>query len=145
MYYYRFDEFKEDIERFSRQLGAYKPDIIVAIARGGVTFGHFLSEKLNLRALYTLNSIHYDGTIKRDDILLCNIPEIPPDSKVLVVDDIVDSGDTMQEVMTTLRRIYPESDFKSGALFYKKSASFIPDFKVREADRWIHFFWNKDE
>lgn len=143
MYDYQYDAFKEDIDRFIDQLGHYKPDIILAIARGGVTFGHFLSEKLDLRELYTLNSVHYDDTIKRDEILLYNIPKIPPKSQVLVVDDIVDSGDTMQEVMTTLQKRYPDAGFKSGALFYKESASFTPDFWIRKADEWIHFFWNK--
>ncbi len=144
MYYYQYDEFKEDINRFIAQMDLYKPDIIVAIARGGVTFGHFLSEKLNLRELYTLNSIHYDDTIRRDDILLYNIPNIPAKSRVLVVDDIVDSGDTMQEVTGTLQGMYPDCDFKTGSIFYKESASFTPDFKVRKAEEWIHFFWNKD-
>jgi len=142
MYYYQFDEFIADINHFSEQFGNYKPDIIVAIARGGVTFGHFLSEKLNLRELFTLNSIHYDDTIKRSDIRLSNIPQIAETSKVLVVDDIVDSGETMQEVMSTLQRLFPTSEFKSGALFYKKDAIYQPDFKVKEAHEWIHFFWN---
>ncbi len=142
MYYYQFDEFNRDIERFCNSLKGYRPDIILAIARGGVTFGHFLSEKLNLRSLYTLNSIHYNDTIKRDDIKLYNIPDIPPHTDVLVVDDIIDSGETMSEVMKTLEKRFAKSRFKSGALFYKKDAKFRPDFKVNEAHDWIHFFWN---
>ena len=142
MYYYKYDDFTHDIDRFCTILDAYKPDIILAIARGGVTFGHFLSEKLNIRSLFTLNSIHYNDTIKLDHIQLFNIPEIPANSKVLVVDDIVDSGDTMQEVMSTLKNHFPKSDFKSGVLFYKKNAAYVPDYKVHEANDWIHFFWN---
>ena len=142
MYFYEYDEFKDDINRFCNSLGDYKPDVIVAIARGGVTFGHFLSEKLNLRGLYTLNSVHYDDTIKRDDIIICNIPDIPANAHVLVVDDIVDSGDTMSEVVQTLKKRFPQSYFKSGVIFYKKNALFQPDFKIREAKEWIHFFWN---
>lgn len=142
MYFYKYDEFKEDLNRFCDNLGDYKPDIILAIARGGVTFGHMLSEKLNVRALYTLNSVHYDDTIKLDSIKIYNIPDIPVYTKVLVVDDIVDSGDTMAAVMQRLRTKFPKSIFKSGALFYKKDALCQPDFKVREADDWIQFFWN---
>lgn len=142
MYHYDYDEFMIDINRFVAQMEDYRPDIIVAIARGGVTFGHFLSEKLNLRALYTLNSIHYDDTIVREDLELRNIPLIEEGKDVLIVDDIVDSGDTMHAVVTEFERRYPTSRFKTGALFYKPKAIFQPDFKVKEASEWIHFFWN---
>ena len=142
MYFYEYSEFTKDINHFCNILDNYKPDVIVAIARGGVTFGHFLSEKLDQRALYTINSVHYDDTIKRNDIKICNIPDIPADTDVLVVDDIVDSGETMYEVMQTLKKRFPQSDFKSGAIYYKKDAVFKPDFKIREAKEWIQFFWN---
>ena len=142
MYFYNYDEFKEDINRFCSTLNSYKPDIIVAIARGGLTFGHFLSEKLNLRKLYTLNSIHYNGTIKQNDITIYNIPDIPENANVLIVDDIVDSGETMFKVMNIFKKRFPQSNFKSGVIFYKKNAIFQPDFKIKEAKEWIHFFWN---
>ncbi len=142
MYHYQYDEFIADINRFVTEMGNYRPDVILAIARGGVTFGHFLSEKLNIRELCTLNSVHYDDTIKRDDIRIYNVPELPPESHVLVVDDIADSGETLQNVMGVLKRKYPTHHFKTGVLFYKKEAVFQPDFKVREADEWIRFFWN---
>lgn len=145
MYHYQYDEFLDDLNRFVTEMGTYRPDIILAIARGGVTFGHFLSEKLNIRELYTLNSVHYDDTIKRDDIRLYNIPGLPEKSKVLVVDDIADSGETLQEVMTVLRKKYPSTVFKTGVLFYKEHAVYQPDFKIRKADEWIRFFWNFDE
>ncbi len=143
MYYYNFDEFTTDINHFSEQLKTYKPDVILAIARGGVTFGHFLAEKLNLRELYTLNSIHYNDTIKLDGINIYNIPKIPDNTQVLVVDDIVDSGDTMLAVLTKLRHLNPKCVFKTGAIFYKTDALYQPDFKLHLADDWIHFFWNQ--
>ncbi len=142
MYHYQFDEFIEDIERFVAQMDGYRPDVILAIARGGVTFGHFLSEKLNIRELYTLNSIHYDDTIKRDEIVIYNLPEIQMNKEVLVVDDIVDSGDTMQAVIDLLHQHCPTCNFKSGVLFLKEEAGYQPDFSVQTAHDWINFFWN---
>ena len=139
---YTYEEFLSDLNIFCNSLGDYKPDVIVAIARGGVTFGHFLSEKLNIREFYTLNSIHYDDTIKLETIKLFNIPKIDKNLQVLVVDDIVDSGDTMTEVMQTLENIFPKNCFKSGVLFCKHDASYEPDFKVNITREWIQFFWN---
>ncbi len=143
MYYYKYEEFIQDVEIFHKQTQSYEPDIILAVARGGVTFGHFLAEKFNLRNLYTLNSIHYDDTKKLDFIKVFNIPKLPENKKVLVVDDIVDSGESLKEIMRQLQKKYPKTTFKTGAIFYKKNAIFTPDFKVKEAHDWIEFFWTK--
>lgn len=143
MYHYKYEEFIQDLELFCESIKAYEPDIILAIARGGVTFGHFVAEKLDLRELYTLNSIHYDNMKKLSTIKIYNIPNLPQDKKVLVLDDIVDSGESMREIMKILEQKFPKTSFKTGAIFYKKDAIFTPDFKIKEASDWIEFFWNK--
>ena len=68
MYYYDYEEFVEDIDTIYNKTKEFEPDIILAVARGGVTLGHFLAEKFKLRELYTLNSIHYDDTKKLETI-----------------------------------------------------------------------------
>lgn len=143
MYYYRYEEFIEDIESLYNSTKSFEPDIILAVARGGVTIGHFLAEKFKIRALYTLNSIHYDDTKKLDFVKVFNIPELPSDKKVLVVDDILDSGESLKEIMTQLQNLYPKTIFKTAVIFYKKEAIFTVDFNVREANDWIEFFWTK--
>ncbi len=142
MYHYKYEEFVQDLELFCEFMGDYKPDIILAVARGGVTFGHFMAERLELRELYTLNSIHYDDKQKLPTIKISNIPNLPPDKKVLVLDDIVDSGESMREIMLVLGQKFPKTSFKTGAIFYKKDAIFTPDFKIKEAYNWIEFFWS---
>jgi len=143
MYYYNYEEFVKDIEIFYKQSESFEPDIILAIARGGVTFGHFLAEKFQLRDLYTLNSIHYDETKKLDSVEVFNIPNLPANKKVLIVDDIADSGESLKEIMRQLYKRYPNITFKTGTIFYKKNSTFMPDFKVKEANDWIEFFWTK--
>ncbi len=143
MYYYKYEEFIQDLDFFYELLKDYKPDIILAVARGGVTFGHFVAERLNLRELYTLNSIHYDDKEKLETIKISNIPNLRADKKVLVLDDIIDSGESMDEIMKVLKKKFPKTSFKTGAIFYKKDAIFHPDFKVKEAQDWIEFFWSK--
>ncbi len=143
-YFYKYEEFEDDISSLKDQVSEFSPDTILAIARGGVTLGHFLSERLGIRKLYTLNSIHYDDKSRLDSIDVFNVPLISDNSRVLVVDDIVDSGDTMSEVMKILREKYPQSEFKCASLFYKGAASYSPDFKCKEADMWIEFFWSRE-
>ncbi len=143
MYYYKYEEFVDDIEFLYQCTKSYNPDIILAVARGGVTIGHFLAEKFRIRTLYTLNSIHYDDTKKLDHVKVFNIPHLPQNRRVLVVDDIVDSGESLHEIMEQLQKLYPKTIFKTGVIFYKKKAIFTADFNVKEAHDWIEFFWTK--
>lgn len=103
-----------------------------------------LSEALNLRDVYSVNSILYEGTEKKEKINLFNIPNLENRKKVLIVDDIVDSGESMEYILEKLSDLYPHCEFKVATIFYKKTASMQPDFKVREAKDWIEFFWEVD-
>jgi len=141
MYYYDYKEFVQDVEMLYKLSKSYEPDIILAIARGGVTLGHFLAEKYKLRELLTLNSVHYDDTQKLDSIKLSNIPNIPNYKKVLIVDDIIDSGESLEEIVKVLKKKFPKTTFKAGVIFYKENDIFTPDFKIKEAKEWIEFFW----
>ena len=63
-------------------------------------------------------------------------------SKILLVDDIIDSGESMVEIKRTLFKIYPNLDVKIATIFYKPKALLLPEFKVKEADDWVEFFWD---
>ena len=142
--YYSYQEFLKDLKILFVQIKRYNPDTLLAIARGGLTMGHLLAEGLDNKRLYSLNSIHYDDTKKLDSIKVFNLPNLSDAKKVVIVDDIVDSGDTMSEIIKILNKKYPNIEFKIATLFYKESASIKPDFKVKEAKNWIDFFWSKD-
>jgi xanthine phosphoribosyltransferase len=141
--YYSYNDFIKDCKILLPQLKAYNPDALVAIARGGLTLGHFLASGLNTNNLFAINSIHYDDTKKLNNFKISNIPDLDNFKKVVLVDDIVDSGETMQEILNILRLNYPNCEFKVVSLFYKKSAILKPDFSVNEAKDWIEFFWEK--
>ena len=103
-----------------------------------------MSQAMNIRNLYTLNSIHYEGELKLDTFNIFNIPDISNAKKVLIIDDIVDSGETMREILIILKEKFPNVEFKLATLFYKDTAVIKPDFSVREANTWIEFFWEVD-
>ncbi len=142
MYYYSYESFQKDVNFLIKEVETYQPDIILAVARGGVTLGHFMAEGLDLRALYTLNSIHYDDQQKLETIEVFNIPNLGENRRILVVDDIIDSGESMVEIMQVLKQKYPDNVYKSAVLFYKKDALIQPDFTCHEAKEWIEFFWS---
>jgi len=141
--YYPYEDFLSDVKALTRKID-WKFDTILPIARGGLSLGHLLGEYYNIRAVYAINTIGYDDTLKMESVKVFNIPELEEAQNVLIVDDIVDSGDTMVEVLRVLRHRYPAVTFKVASLFYKKSAKIAPDWYVEEADSWIEFFWSVD-
>ena len=142
MRYYSYDEFKTDVNLLSKEIKKYNPDVILAVARGGMTLGHFLAEALEMRDLYSINSIHYEETRKLDTIDIFNIPDLTKAKKVVIVDDIIDSGETMIEIKKVLSSKYPHLDLKVASIYYKEKALLRPDFMAREATEWIEFFWD---
>lgn len=142
--YYSYTEFLADCRTLTARMTGYRPEAIVAVSRGGVTLGHLLSEYFDLRTLYTLNAIHYEDTQKLDTVKIFNVPDLHSAQEVLVVDEIVDSGESMRAIMRLLEARYPAVRFKTAALFQKGDAVFQADYWVREAGDWIDFFWEKD-
>ncbi len=142
MKFYGYDEFRIDVNMLAKELKVYEPDVILAVARGGMTLGHFLAEALEMRDLYCINSIHYEETRKLDTIDIFNMPDLSKAKKVVIVDDIIDSGETMIEIKKVLLKAYPDLELKVASIYYKEKALLRPDFAAREATQWIEFFWD---
>ena len=143
MIFYSYDEFAVDTKKMAKQIkDEFDPEVILAVARGGLTLGHSLAVALNNRNLFTLNSIHYEDTNKLDTINIFNVPDLSKYTKILLVDDIIDSGESMVEIKRELLKHYPNLDIKIATVFYKEKALLLPEFKVKEAHDWIEFFWD---
>ena len=143
MIFYSYDEFAIDAKKMAKQIkDEFDPEVILAVARGGLTLGHSLAVALENRNLFTLNSIHYEDTNKLDTIQIFNVPDLSKYTKILLVDDIIDSGESMIEIKRELLKRYPNLDIKIATVFYKEKALLLPEFKVKEAHDWVEFFWD---
>jgi xanthine phosphoribosyltransferase len=142
-YFYKYEEFYNDMQILSKKIADYKPDVILPLARGGLSMGHFLAEMLDIRDVSVINSIHYDKDKKLNSLEIFNIPDLTKYKKAIIVDDISDSGDTLKAVISKLNTLYPHLEIKSATIFYKLTSKVIPDFKLKKADKWIVFFWEK--
>ena len=138
---YDYNTFNKELDLLIKKLDGYIPDIILSVARGGVVLGALLSYRLGIRELYSINSIHYDDKKRLDHIKVYNIPDLGSKNRVLIVDDIIDSGESMAEILKKLNKQYPTNEYKIATLFYKKDALLEPDFTLHEACEWIEFFW----
>lgn len=142
MEYYGYKDFCGDMKKLLSDLD-FAPDCIVAISRGGLTMAHFLGNALDLRRVYAISAISYFNR-QKESLQISNIPELYDAQRVLIVDEIIDSGTSMHKICEILTGINPEIDFKTACIFYKKTAQFLPDFYVRECNSWIEFFWEVD-
>lgn len=143
MIFYSYDEFKQDVKILARQIQKeFAPDALLAVARGGMSLGHSLAVALKTRHLFSLNSIHYDETKKLDYIEIFNIPDLNQYKKILIIDDIVDSGESLVAIKEKLQNKFPHIQLKIATIFYKKTALLEPDFKLKEAKEWVEFYWD---
>ncbi|MBU1659338.1 phosphoribosyltransferase [bacterium] len=144
MKYYAYENFKNDANALIQEIKEFNPQAIIGIARGGLTLSHALAEGLNIRDVQTIRTELYDAANKREELTICGRCSFGDVQRVLVVDDIADSGDTLKAVMNYLACGASEIEFKSATLFYKKTSVYEPHFWINEADDWIDFFWERD-
>jgi xanthine phosphoribosyltransferase len=144
MKYYSYDDFAKDTNTLIKKVHHLKPDVIIGIARGGLTLAHAMAEGLNIRDVQTLRTELYDKTKKRECITVFGLCDLKNIKKALIVDDIADSGETLKAVMESLACGNKEVEFISATLFYKTTSVYKPDFWINEADEWIDFFWERD-
>ena len=142
MQYYSYEMFRSDLKELVDKID-FNPDGIVAIARGGLTMAHFLGIALDLRRIYAINATSFFNKVQQE-IQISNIPELNGNQRILIVDEIVDSGTSMEKVYSILTNIYSNIDFKTACIFHKPTAKFQPDFIMREAKDWVEFFWEVD-
>ena len=140
----------ETFGRASREIAqagvdsGFTPDVVVAVARGGLPPGGAIAYALSTKAVGTLNVEFYTGIDSR-------LPEpavLPPlldtsalsGTRALVVDDVADTGETLALVQ---RLIAEHCDEARTAVLYAKPHSVIdPDYVWRRTDRWITFPWS---
>lgn len=144
MKYYSYEDFKIDTRSLIDRVKGSNFEALVAVARGGLTLSHAIAEGLDIRQVQSVRTELYDKTLKRDMLNIFDTCQLDGVKKVLVVDDIADSGDTLRAVMEYLEKKYKDIEFASCTLFYKKTSVYEPHFWINEADDWIDFFWERD-
>lgn len=141
--YYSYDTFREDLKLLTQKIDE-NFEILMPISRGGLSMGQMLAEFYDIRKVYAINTIGYENTKKLDEVKVFNVPLLNEAKSILIVDDIVDSGDTLAKVLTILTKQYPQIKFYTASIFYKPTAIMEPTWWVKEPQGWIDFFWSED-
>ncbi|MEM2757602.1 MAG: phosphoribosyltransferase family protein, partial [Sulfolobales archaeon] len=66
------------------------------------------------------------------------------EKKILIVDDVADSGKTLQ-IAIELLQLYGPKEIKTSSIYIKPTTIVVPDFYVAETDSWIIFPWEYAE
>jgi xanthine phosphoribosyltransferase len=143
MYYYSYEAFEADMRQLLPACRGYGPDTIIALARGGMIGAQLLAYGLDVRDVQLLRVASYDDDCQREKVSISGACDIEKSARILIVDDIVDSGKTLQAVKAYLSSLNPDAQIRCAAPWYKKSACEKPDFFCREATEWIEFFWDR--
>ena len=142
-----WDGYNTLIERLALVVheSGYEFDQIICIARGGLRVGDVLSRIYDkpLAILSTHSYAAEAGTVRGELVIAEHMTMTSPTlgSRVLLVDDMVDSGHTLAMVVAELPKRHPHIvALKSAVLWWKACSVYAPDFHVDYLpdNPWIH-------
>lgn len=145
--YVSWSDYHRAIERLAKRVhqSGYRFNQIVCIARGGLRVGDALSRifKQPLAIISTQSYSGEAGTVRGEITVAEHMTMTTPHlgDRLLLVDDLVDSGITLDVVRRHLRAAYPAiTELRTAVLWYKACSSFVPDFYVDylAENPWIH-------
>ncbi len=126
----------------------YAPDVVVAISRGGYVPARLVCDYLDIMALTSIRMEHYlSGSIKQAQVIirdpLCaDIKNL----RVLLVDDVNDSGDTLELAIRHLQAFHPR-EIRTAVMHRKTTTHFSEDYYARKIVkwRWLIYPWAMKE
>ena len=140
--WYKWKEMRRDVNTLCREivLDKFDPDVIVGLSRGGLTPGVMMSHWM-------------EKPFKSIKASLRDFPEwedyLPrkTDERVLIVDDICDSGETFHKIREHINsRKENKVDVRFATLWWNNECNFKPHYFAQEiakdsTNTWINFCW----
>jgi hypothetical protein len=124
----------------------FQPDIVLAIARGGLFAAGSLGYALSVKNIYVMNVEFYTGVDERLDMPVMLPPYLDAvhldDKRILIADDVADTGKTIALVNDFCRGKVAE--VRTAVLYQKPHSLVNCEYVWRHTDRWINFPWSSD-
>ncbi|HET19163.1 MAG TPA: phosphoribosyltransferase [Chromatiales bacterium] len=140
----------EGFHRLARELAlrildsGYRPDMVVAIARGGVVPARVLCDYLDVMEMNYVRIEHYRARKMTPQARVKYPLNASVDNlRILVVDDICDTGDSFIAAIEHLREKGAPLEVRTCAMQHKTVSKFVPDYYVEEITewRWVTYPW----
>ncbi|MGQ4832670.1 MAG: phosphoribosyltransferase [Candidatus Asgardarchaeia archaeon] len=121
----------------------YEADHIVVILRGGLVPASLLGDMLNIKSFYFIDIKFYEAISKTSSIpriVKVDLDENIKGKKILLVDDVADTGKTLTVALNMLIEYEPK-EIRVLTLFKKSKTTVIPNYYYANIDKWIIFPW----
>ncbi|WP_337860725.1 phosphoribosyltransferase [Ferroplasma sp.] len=125
----------------------YNPDIIIGIARGGLVPARMVADYLFKKDLVSIKTEHWGVTATVDGkaVLKEKLNYDIAGKKVLIVDDITDTGESMKLSYNYIKSLNP-AEVKTTSMLYVNDSKYTPDYygKGLQKEQWAWFIfpWN---
>jgi hypoxanthine phosphoribosyltransferase len=127
---------------------AYRPDIVIAIGRGGYVPARLVCDYLDIMALTSIRVEHYLSGSERQEQTIIRYPLCTDimNRHVLLVDDVNDSGDTLAVATQYLQTLQP-CEIRTAVMQHKNGSGFAVDYCARKVIkwRWLIYPWAVNE
>jgi len=154
--YIQEQELLEDSYRLAVQVytSGFRPDFIVGVWRGGSTVGIYVQECLQYLGVETdhiaIRTSSYQGIDGRSDEIRIHgmnylVQNCCQEDRLLIVDDVFDTGLTIQSVIAHLRekaRLNTPDDIRVAVPYYKPTRNHTdkpPDYYLHETEQWLKY------
>ena len=138
---------QRDAKRLSWTIkdSGYVPDIIIAIGRGGYVPARILCDYLSINELTAIKVEHWGMAALKLEKAIVKFPLNVKigGKKVLLVDDLTDTGETLRVSVMYLKKFGPK-EVRTAVLVHKTCSAMVPDYFVRKVTkwRWVIFPWH---
>ena len=122
----------------------FRPDIVLAIARGGLTVAGALAYALSVKNCFAMNVEFYTSVDERLDLPVVLPPMLDlveiQGMRVLIADDVADTGKTLELVRKEISEHVAEA--RTAVLYHKPRSIITPEYVWAHTERWINFPWS---
>ena len=146
-----FDDLRKYVSILSQQFfeDGYRPDVIVSIRRGGDTITRILSDKVNIKNIFSITCENYSdvGVRMKEPCITKGIDKKYIEEKnVLLVDDTADSGKSIKKCYEYISSMNPK-ELNTSTILYKEKSIFKPSLHagIQDPKTWIIFPGEEDE
>jgi hypoxanthine phosphoribosyltransferase len=125
---------------------SFKPDVIVGVSRGGWPPARVMSDLLENPEIANVKAEFYKGVAetKGEPIITQPVSVSVKNKKVLLMDDVADTGKSLRLVESHLRE-KGATEVKIATIYYKPWSVVVPDYYERKTSSWVIFPWERKE
>jgi len=130
----------------------FKPDVVIAVARGGWFLGRVLCDFFLIKDLFSVKVEHWgvaatEGRAELKCWLDENAARRVEGKRVLITDDVTDTGDSLRVLLEHCRHSLDAAEVRTATMQHKTTSSFTPDYygEVLKEWKWVIYPWSLHE